>query len=55
MTRKKHEEYEESQITTTYIFGFKLHFAGKHNLKKSCLYHQVLFTVFMRCRIFETQ
>ena len=31
--RKKNEEYEESQITTIYIFGFKLYFARKHHLK----------------------
>ena len=30
----KNEEYEESQITTLNIFGFKLYFARKHNLKK---------------------
>ena len=35
MKRKKSEEYEESQITTIYIFiGFKLYFARKHSLKK---------------------
>ena len=39
--RKKNEGFEESQITTIYIFCFKLYFARKHNLKKSCLYHQV--------------
>ena len=55
LKRKKNEEYEESQITTIYIFGFQLHFARKHNLKKSGLYHQISITVFMRCRIFETQ
>ena len=55
MKRKKNEEYEESQITTIYIFGFKLYFTPKHNLKKSCLHHQILFTVFFRYRIFETQ
>ena len=32
--RKKNEEYEESQITAIYIFGFKLCFTRKHNLKK---------------------
>ena len=37
--RKKNEEYKESQITKIYILGFKLYFARKHNLKKSCLYH----------------
>ena len=53
--RKKNEEYDESQITTIYIFGFKSYFAQKYNLKKSCLYHQILYTVFMRSRTFETQ
>ena len=32
--RKKNEEYQESQIPTIHIFGFKLYFARKHNLKK---------------------
>ena len=32
--RKKSEEYQESQIPTIYIFGFKLYFAQKYNLKK---------------------
>ena len=36
--RKKNGEYEESQITAICIFGFKLYFARKNNLKKSCLY-----------------
>ena len=27
---RKNEEHEEIQITTIYIFGFKLHFARKH-------------------------
>ena len=49
MKRTKNEEYEESQITTKYIFGIKLHFDRKHNLKKSSLYHQISFAVFMRC------
>ena len=40
--RKKNEEYEESQITTVYIFGFKLYSAPKHSLKKSCLH---LYTI----------
>ena len=43
--RKKNEEYEESQTATICIFGFKLCFAQKQSLKKSCLYHQILFTV----------
>ena len=42
MKRKKNEEYEESQITTVYIFGFKLYSAPKHSLKKSCLH---LYTI----------
>ena len=53
--RKKNEEYEDGQITKIYVFGFKLYFAQKLNLKKSCFYHQIFFTVFMSCRIFETQ
>ena len=36
---EKNEEYEESQITTIYIFYFELYFAQKHNLKK------VVFTI----------
>ena len=36
--RKKTGEYEKRQITAIYIFGFKLCFAQKHSLKKSCLY-----------------
>ena len=38
MKRKKNEEYEEIQITTIYIFSFKLYYAQNHNMKKSCLY-----------------
>ena len=38
MKRKKDEEYKESQITTIYIFDFKLYFARKHSLQKRCLY-----------------
>ena len=53
--RKKNGENEENQTTTVYIFGFKLYFAGKYSLKKTVLYHQILFTVFMSCRVFETQ
>ena len=55
LKRRKNKEYEESQIATLYIFGFKLYFAQKYNLKKSCLYHQILFTVFMLCSMLETQ
>ena len=55
MRRKKNGENEENQTTTVYIFGFKLYFAGKYSLKKTVLYHQILFTVFMSCRVFETQ
>ena len=32
--RKKNEEYEESQTTTIYTFGFKLYFARKQFEKK---------------------
>ena len=38
-----------------YLLYKKLYFARKHSLKKRSLYHHILFTVFMRCRIFETQ
>ena len=31
---KKNEEYDESQIITIHIFGFKSYFARKYNLKK---------------------
>ena len=34
---------------------FQITFCSYTYLKKSCLYHQILFTVFMRCSIFETQ
>ena len=32
----------------------KVYFARKHILKKPSSYHHILFTVFMRCRVFET-
>ena len=51
--RKKNKEHEESQETKIHIFGLKL--ARKYKLKKRLfepLYNEVLFTVFMRCRIF---
>ena len=61
-TRKtlKSEEKEKRRIrgksnNNNIQVGVKLYFAQKQNLKRSCLYHQILFTVFMRCRIFETQ
>ena len=41
MKRKKNEEYEEIQITTIYIFSFKLYYAQNHNMKKSCLYLKI--------------
>ena len=40
--RKKNEECQQTQIITIYIFGFKLYFARKHSLKKSCLH---LYTI----------
>ena len=42
LKRMENEDYVESQITTIYIFSFKLYFPGKHDLKKSCLYYQIL-------------
>ena len=44
--QKKNEKYGESYITTICVFGFKLYFVGKCNLKKSCLYHQILFSFY---------
>ena len=32
--REKNEDFEKSQITTIYIFGFKFYFARKQNSKK---------------------
>ena len=64
MKTRKNEEYKESQIKTMSIFGFtffiKNHILVKNIVVKgkkvkSSLYHHISFTVFMRCRIFETQ
>ena len=54
MKRKKNEEYKESQIIAINIFGFTCYIKN-HSLKKPSLYHHILLTVFMRCRVFETQ
>ena len=35
MKRNKNEECKESQIKAIYVFGFKLCFVKKHNLKES--------------------
>ena len=37
-----------------YLLYKKLYFAQKQSLRKNSLYHHILFTVFMRCRIFQT-
>ena len=64
MKTRKNEEYKESQITTMSFFGFTFFIKNHKLLKnivvkgkkvKSSLYHHISFTVFMRCRIFETQ
>ena len=64
MKTRKNEEYKESQITTMSIFGFTFFIKNYILLKnivvkgkkvKSSLYHHISFTVFMRCRIVETQ
>ena len=64
MKTKKNEEYKESQITIMSVFGFPFFIKSyvlleniivKGKKVKSSLYHHILFTVFMRCRIFETQ
>ena len=63
MKTKKNEEYMESQITIMSVFGFPFFIKSyilleniivKGKKVKSSLYHHILFTVFMRCRIFET-
>ena len=54
--KKKKRRIRESQITTIYIFGFKLLFSRKQRFKKSCsylFYDQILFKVFTRCRILQ--
>ena len=57
----KREEKEKRLIggksnnNNRHLWFYKLYFSRKYHLKKSCLYYQILFTVFMRCRIFETQ
>ena len=56
--RKQTEEEKENRRMrgkSNIHLSFKLHFVRKHNLKKICFYHQILFTVFLRCRVFETQ
>ena len=51
MKGKKNVKYKNNQITTIYIFGFKLHFTRKQSLKKSCLHlNSCLCTVFIRAR-----
>ena len=45
--RKKIGEYEESQITTIYIFGFKLYFARRYSLKK--LFYTIKFYLQFLC------
>ena len=58
MKRKKNEEYKESQIATINIFGFtfyrKNYILLESIIEKSSLCQYILFTVFMRCRMFET-
>ena len=64
MKTKKNEEYKVSQITRMSIFGLTF-FIKKYILLKnmvvkgkkvkSSLYHHILFTVFICCRIFEKQ
>ena len=38
-----------------YLLYKKIYFARKHSLKKISLYHHILFTVFMGCKIYEPQ
>ena len=64
MKTKKNEKHKESQIATMSISGVTFLIKNYILLKnivvkgkkvKSSLYHHISFTVFMRCRIFETQ
>ena len=48
------KKYKESQITTIHIFGFTFYIKNHTLLEKHITYHHILFTVFMRCRVFET-
>ena len=50
---KENKEYRGSQITAINIFGLIM-FSLKTWFTKIFLYHHILFTVFVRCRIFET-
>ena len=53
---KKNEEYRENLIIATNIFGFKkIIFCLKAQFEKISLYGHILLTVFMSCRISETQ
>ena len=64
MKTKKNEECKESQIAKVSISGCTFfikkyillqNLAVKGKKVKCSFYHQISFTVFMRCRIFETQ
>ena len=64
MKTKKNEEYKESQTATVSISGctfFIKNYILLQNLvvkdkKVKCsFYHHISFTVFMCCKIFETQ
>ena len=46
--RKENEEFEEGQITTIYIFGFKLYFARKHIDKKKAVCTIQFYLQFLR-------
>ena len=45
--RKKNEEYKEGQVTTKYIFGFKLYFA-RINIWICNIYTRMLEFTFLR-------
>ena len=54
--RRIHEKSNKNDEHLWFYLSYKrLYFARKHSLKKSSSYHYILFTVFKRYRIFETQ
>ena len=57
--QKTFKKIQGKSITTIHIFGFTFYIKNhilleKHSFKKPSSYHHILFTVFMRCRVFDT-
>ena len=59
MKKKENKESRETQITTMSVFGLTFHIKNYILLENivwnNSLQHHILFTVFMSCKIFETQ